>query len=362
MKEPTKPVKSTSAMNKSVRLVDIAAKAGVSRTAVANVVLKSAGSNVRVSPETAKRIRKVARELGYSPNAAAQRLAGKQTKLIGTIIDSYAPIPSLQQLSEVERAADEHGYRVMIGQSHGEIKKIESYASDFIANRVDGMVCISHHYPDIGERIAKIFMRFPNVVFLGQPLAGEQDTAWVAIDHRGAMRRLVDYFIERGCKDIALCLPDQTYQESQDRKAGYIDGLRQHGLEPCSRLMLTGNDLRWEWNDRTTFDSFAQTIAGMFEAGSVDAILAVNDLMAVQLIRVLHELGKRVPDDVAVAGYDNLAITSVTIPSITTMDLCDRPLARKGFDIVLALIEGRKLSESERHQWIEPKLIPRESG
>ncbi|MFA9478068.1 LacI family DNA-binding transcriptional regulator [Phycisphaerales bacterium AB-hyl4] len=351
-----------SPVSKPVRLVDIAVEAGVSRSAVANVLLNSAGKNVRVGEMTAKRIKSVASRMGYYPNAAAQRLAGKQTKIIGVVIDSYAPMPRFRQLSEVERAADEHGYRVMIGQSHGEIEKIESYAADFVANRVDGVICISHHYPDVGERIVEVFKQIPNVVYLGQPLADSKDTYWVAVDHRRAMRGLVDHFVQRGRRHIALCLPDQIYQDSRIRRTSYEESLRAHGIEPSDDLLLDCEDVVWDWENPAMHESLTACLRDMLARTPVDALLAINDLMAMHLVRSLRELGKRIPDDVAVAGYDNLAMTNVTIPSITTVDLCDYELARKGFDTLLALIEQRKVTKAQRHQWVEPKLIVRESG
>lgn len=348
--------------NQPVRLVDIASKAGVSRTTVASVILQSAGSNVRVSKETAERILKVASELGYRPNAMAQRLAGKQSKIIGTIIDTYAPAPSYRQLSEMERFADENGYRVMIGQSHGELDKIKAYASDFMANRIDGVLCISHDYPEIGKKIAKTFLQFPNVVFLGKPQIQQENACWVSIDHRIATQQLVEHLLKTGRKRIALCIGQSNHRSTHERRNGYKDALKAGSIK-------YNINLDWDW-DQQVYDhkgqldsaKLSQYLPAMIKEHDVDAIVAANDTHAVHLIRVLMQQGYDVPNDVAVTGYDNLPLTDIISPSITTVDLCERELTRTAMQMLIAKINDQSLPDSLNHKLITPRIIVRDSA
>lgn len=352
----------SSTANKTVRLVDIAAKAGVSRSAVASVVLKSAGKNVRVSEATAKRIREVAWELGYAPNASAQRLAGKRSMLIGALIDSYAPVQRFSQLAEIERAADAHGYRVMVGQSHGEIDKIRKYASDFIANGVDGAVCISHNYPTIGASVAEAFLQVPNVVFLGPPLKGSEGAWWIAIDHRDAVRQLVTHFYAKGRRRIGICLPGGGYQDVEDRRAGYFDALADCELKRDESLVISGSLVDEYWNSCDPHNPLAVYLAERIRGGELEAILTLNDVMAMSVIRALTRQGLRVPQDVGVSGYDNVAMASVTLPSITTIDLRPSEVAALGFEMLMSRINGKSIPTSAQRRQLKPRLIARESS
>ncbi|MAX23825.1 MAG: hypothetical protein CMJ19_04900 [Phycisphaeraceae bacterium] len=348
--------------NQPVRLVDIAAKAGVSRTTVASVILQSAGSNVRVSKETAERILKVATELGYRPNAMAQRLAGKQSKIIGTIIDTYAPAPSYRQLSEMERFADENGYRVMIGQSHGELDKIKAYASDFMANRIDGVLCISHDYPEIGKKIAKTFLQFPNVVFLGKPQIQQSTASWVCLDHRVATQHLVEHLINTGRKRIALCIGHGNHRSTQDRRKGYKDALKANNIKYDTNLDLAWAEQVHDDQGKLDSDKLSRHLSAMIEDHAIDAIVSNNDTYAVHIIRVLTQLGYIVPKDIAVTGYDNLPLTDIISPSITTVDLCERELTRTAMQMLIAKINDQPLPESLNHQLITPRIIVRDSA
>lgn len=347
---------------KPVRLIDIAAKAGVSRSAVASVVLQSAGKHVRVSEDTARRIRGVAQELGYAPNASAQRLAGKRAMLIGVIIDSYAPTQRFSQLAEIERAADSFGYRVMVGQSHGEIDKIRAYAADFIANRVDGAICVSHHYPTVGQQVAEAFLKVPNVVYLGQPLLGEQRATWVAVDHREASRQLVEHLHAQGRTRIGLCLADPRYRDVQERRDGFLAGLESSGLEVDDDRIFHSppptRDGAESWHDQAT----AKRVATLARRGRLDAVLAINDIQAMALIRHLKANDLSVPEQVAVVGYDNLPMAAVTLPSITSVDLRISEVARRGFDLLRRRIDGEALTDKEKRVLLTPRLIARESG
>lgn len=346
---------------KRIRLSDIADRVGVSRSAVANVLLKSAGQNVRVSAGTAERIRKAARELEYLPNKTAQRLAGKKSRIIGVLIDSYAPAPRFRQLAEVERAADAHGYRVMIGQSHGELRKIRSYVNDFLANDVAGVICISHDYPDTGNHIAETLRRIPRTVFLGKPNIITTASNWVSIDHNRATVDLVKHLLATGRRNPMLCLTDIAYNSSKDRCNGFIQTLAdQTTRHPAERIHLFDQP-GWDWGKTTLQPKLKKIVAALLDRHQPDAILASNDLVAVQILHALETLGVAVPDAIAVAGYDNADIANLVRPSLTSVDPRSSELATTGFDLLLRLIATPPADDFQHQITIPAKLVIRDS-
>ncbi len=360
---PDKPQSRPGAPRRSaerVRLSDIAERVGLSRSAVAGVLLHSAGRNVRVSQDAARRIRRAADELGYVPNHAAQRLAGKESRLIGVLIDSYAPTTRFRQLAEIERAADTEGYRVMIGQSHGELAKIQSYLDDFLANDVAGLVCISHDYPDIGEEIARRTRIFAHTVFLGRPLGNAAHLSYVAIDHARAMTDVVDHLFATGRRSPVFLTTDLNYASSRLRHESFLRSLRRHGIrDPESRVTLVGNDLLRIGEDLNP--ALLALVRERIAAVGSDAVIAMNDIIALRLLRALEAIGLRVPEDIALVGYDNADFTAFIRPSLTTVDLHPELVAAEGFALLLRLMKGDKPAARERHVFLSTQLVPRRS-
>ncbi len=344
-----------------VRLVDIARRANVSRTTVAKVILQSAGENARVSTKTAMRVRKVADEMGYRPNLTAQRLAGKQSKIIGITIDTYAPTPSYQQLAEMERCATEAGYRVMVGQMHDDISKLNDYMLDFKSSGVDGVICISHDYPGIHRDIVRMMQGFENVVFVGKTAVDRSKVCWASPDHREAQSNIVKHLIERGKKRIILGIGNTQHRSYIERRQGYRDGLEAHEIPYDPDLVFNLADACDGQPQPDRQSPLTMYLREKWDQLKFDAIIATNDVIALYLIRAIEAMGLRVPDDVAVTGYDNLPMTHLTRPAITTVDLCNHELAQASIDLLIRQIQGEPIRGKAKHHNIVPKLVIRQS-
>ena len=343
-----------------VRLSDVAARVGLSRSAVAGVLLHSAGKNVRVSEDAAARIREAADALGYVPNQAAQRLAGKESRLIGVLIDSYAPTTRFRQLAEIERAADTEGYRVMIGQSHGELAKIQSYLDDFLANDIAGLVCISHDYPDIGAEIARRTRILPHTVFLGRPLGPTARRAFVAIDHARAMTDVVDHLFATGRHRPVFVATGLDYATTRIRHGSFLAALRRHGVRDAASCVAIVPEAD-VWAGEEVGAALVSAVRDRISSLGADAIVAMNDILALRMLRALEAIGLRVPEDVALVGYDNSDYTGFLRPSLTSVDIDPTGLAAAGFALLLRLMRGEDVPAAERHVLLRTRLVPRRS-
>jgi len=338
-------------------MIDIANEVGVSRVAVSKVLHGTGGNNTRVSDETAERIRLAARRLNYRPNLIARQLAGKRSRIIGVVIDAQPWEVTYQSFSTMERVALDRGYRLMVGQVHGELGLMRAYSQDFSSRGVDGVICLAHSYPGISREACEIYAQHRNIVFYEKPDSKRTDHHCVCPDIRHGIREMVHYLHGKGCSRIALLRhihAEGEYPVNRERDEGYAQGIRELGLPPMLRRIT----LPVEYGPQDLFGH----IRDLVRDEQPDAILATNDLMALTVIRNLNDLGLRVPEDIRVSGHDNIYLGNRTIPALTTIDLRPEEVGRLAVDRVLDLIEGKAIPESERKMTVSPVIVPRESA
>lgn len=341
----------------TVRLVDIARKVGVSHVAAGAVLLGSGKNSVRVGKETSEKIRRVAREMNYQPNMAARQLKGMRSNVIGVIIDSYAPKIFFDRLSEMERQAAQSGYRFMVGQSHGEIDRLEAYAQDFASRGIDGLICISHDYPRQTKQVKDIFAVFNNVVFIGKPKIKNEDISFIAVDVADGVYQGCDYLIKQSRKNIGLLLWSSGASTMKERLSGYRRALRLNDLN------VNKNLIRYIGTSETcSIDDIKPFVQDLVKNDHADAIVAVNDKVALMTIRCLENMGLRIPEDVAVLGFDNIELAELCKPALTTVDQQSKELSQTAVKMLVNLIEGKESSVEERQKIIKPKLIVRQSA
>ena len=343
--------------NSNVRLIDVAKMANVSRSSVAQVLLASAGKNVGVGKKTAERIRRVAKDLNYRPNMAARQLKGIRSNIIGVIIDSYAPQIFFNRLSEMERHAAQLGYRFMIGQSHGEIDMLKNYAQDFLSYGIDGVICISHEYPEKEQKFEEIFSGFANVVYIGKPEIKNKEFAFVTVDIADGIYQGVDYLFKQSREKIGLLLWSSGTSNMKSRLSGYERAIQMNGGTVDYHLV------RYiKMSDGAEFDFVNQFVHELVDKHNVDAIVAADDRVAVMAIRCLEDMGVNVPQNVAVIGVDNIELSRLCRPALTTVDQRNSELSQITVSILIDLIQGKQLPADERQVMIKPKLIIRESA
>jgi DNA-binding LacI/PurR family transcriptional regulator len=342
---------------KTYTLSDIALRTGVSKATVSKVLLGS-GKNTRVSADTASKIQKMALELNYQPNFMARRLAGKPSQMIGVIIDSFAPQSDFAKLSEMEQMAAQRGYRFMIGQSHDRLEGIEAYAGDFVARGTDGIICISHQYPDFSNQVSSLFSRLKNVVFIHRPGFCDEKTCFVDADVKDGMRTAFFYLFNKSKKRIALNVVDFSQKERID---GYNRAREEAKVGDSIVFDLPELDLVHfcsEHNEQIIHAAMEKQIREV----QIDAVLAASDTIACMMIRAIKSIGKKVPEDIAVIAYENLPLSYLHDPRLTTLDPCNKEQAQHAITLLMDMIEGKEVLPQNRQVIFKPKLIIRESA
>lgn len=327
-----------------VSLKDIAARVGVSFQTVSKV-LNGKGS---VSPATRQRILQVAEELGYVPNAVARSLVRQKTRTIGIVASDLSDFVLAQFVVGAEREARRHGHCVIIGSIDPAGTEGERYLQILIERRVDGILLAApqlEENPRIGERLRG---RLPAVSLHHVPGGG---IPTVGSDHRLVGYLATRHLLEHGHRVIGSVTGLSSRRVTHSRLRGYQQALAEAGIASDAALIEEG--------DWTVEGGYQATRRLLHRVPSITALFVHNDVMALGALSALHHLGRRVPEDCAVVGCDDLPLAAHTIPPLTTIRIPFFETGETAMRLLLDLITGQP-SETPR-VLLPVVLVPRVS-
>ena len=343
-----------------VRLIDIAAAAGVSKVTASKVLNPSSGNHTRVSAATRERILNVASQLGYRVNIAASQLAGGRSRLLGVLIDAHTSPTEFQRVAYAEEAASALGYRIMVGQCKADLDNIRAYIDDFSGCGIDGVTIHSNSFPDMNREIVEYSKRIPHVLFYDRPLCDDGSCNFVNIDLAAGTRSLVDHLAGQGRRRIVYFAPYERFLHGKypsflARERGFMEGMRAHGLGFDPEFAQ-----RHVFERRLAVPELIGLAKSFILREKPDAILARNDDVAAIVLRAMLEMGMKCPDDIAVAGYDNVSFCQYLYPSLTTVDDHLAAVSGEAVRILASGIEGN-WGELPVRRTFSPELVVRES-
>lgn len=323
---------------------EVASAAGVSRSTVSRVVNGSSA----VSPEALDAVNAAIQRLNYVPNRAARSLASRQTHAIALIV----PEDTTTFFGDPFFAAIVAGITGALGGSDYLLNLLiasndpGNKMTSFIRNGgVDGALIVSHHTSD--AFISHIADAVP-VVFGGRPVNVGADDYVVDIDNVAGGRSATEFLLRRGHFRIATINGPRTMFASLDRIEGFRAALADAGLEPFAEADGDYSEL-----------SGAEAMRQILAVGRPDAVFAASDLMARGALTVLAAAGIRVPEDVAVIGFDDSPIALTTTPLLTTVH---QPMYAQGAEMARVLL-ARLAGENPPQTTILPTaLVERESA
>ncbi|WP_243229034.1 LacI family DNA-binding transcriptional regulator [Microbacterium sp. CIAB417] len=323
---------------------EVAAAAGVSRSTVSRVV----NGSTAVSPEALEAVRRAIDELNYVPNRAARSLASRQTHAIALIV----PEDTTRFFGDPFFAAIVAGITGALGGSDYLLNLL--IASDdpgdkmtsFVRNGgVDGALIVSHHTSD--AYVDRIADAVP-VVFGGRPIHRRDSDYVVDVDNVASARLATQHLIDIGRSRIATITGPLTMLAAGDRVQGYRDALADAGLAPFAE----------EEGDYSE-SSGAEAARRILAAGTPDALFAASDLMARGAMAALRRAGLRVPDDVAVVGFDDSSVALTTDPPLTTIR---QPMYKQGESMAAVLLARLSGGTPERTTMLPTELVVRGSA
>ena len=329
--------------DKVVVMADVAKLAGVSHQTVSRVL----NSHPSVRPATRQRVLDAVVELEYRPNSAARALASRRSRVIGVLAVEAPRVGPLNTLFAVERAARDAGYFVSIGAVESSSGQDVGAALDRLALQgVEGIVAIAPFaavFEEVERRVGKI----PVVAVEAK---GSASLTSVRIDQEAGASAVTSHLIEQGATSVLHLAGPADWWEAGARISGWQRALVEAGMDPPA--CLTG-----DWSAASGYVE-GHEIASRLPDGS--AVFAANDQMALGLLRAFEEQGRRVPEDIMVAGFDDIPESGYFSPPLTTVAQDFDVVGRHGIELLLNEIAvGRHTASSVV---VPARLIVRKSS
>lgn len=325
---------------------DVAEKAGVSLTTVSHVINRTRF----VSNDVTQRVHIAMEELNYQPNELARSLRRGQTNTLGLILPDSAN-PYFAEIGHaIEATSSTLGYNVILCNTHGAEDKEEHYINVLRNKQVDGIIFVA-----AGDQAGSISESLGNsipVLLVDRELVGVNTDVIIVDNHQGGLLA-TRHLLELGHRRIACISGPSTVRPSAERINGYTQALEEAGLGFEPQLFQIGN-----FHPNSGYQAALELLQ---IPDPPTAVFACNDLMAIGVIRAASELGRRVPDDLALVGFDDIELAAYTIPPLTTIsqpiDLMGEIAAKK----LIERIEEDGLQEPTR-QLLPVELVVRGSS
>lgn len=327
----------------AVTIKDIAKKANVSITTVSRVLNnKSKG----VSNETRENIWKIVDELNYVPNAVAKGLVMQKTNLIGLVIPDITNIYYAELSKGIEETADAYGYNILLCGNNITPKHEQKSLRILREQNVAGIVYNSSF--NIPEEIVSTLEGASQPFVLVENEGHNDDAMRVYTDSKNGMMKIVEHLIEMGHKRIAYLSGPKDIYSARLRLQGYKEALEKHGLQVDETLIRYGLPNR--------ADGFECTKQLLKSKCQMTAIACFNDLMAVGAMQKLRSKGIQVPLDMSLTGYDNIYLTKITTPQITTVSQPAYEMGCEAAKLLINKIENNNIPNSSTKMDVTLKL------
>lgn len=317
-----------------MKLEDIARQAGVSRSTVSRVI----NGERYVSETTRRKVMAIIEAEGFIPNPAARALVTQRTNVIGVVIphplqdvfsadDPHYFSTIIQGISDTTQRRD-YATLLWLGNSNEDASRF--YRRVLQYRMMDGLVIIASIE---GEEmlVSNMLDNDTPFVMIGRPLQHADKISYVNVDNERAAKQAVQHLFSQGRKRIGTITGDPENVDARDRLQGYRKAFLALGLRIDDQLIVHGRFTR-EWGYICMKQLLIQ---------NVDAVFAANDSIAAGAMDAIQEVGLRVPEDIAVIGFDDLPLATSTTPGLTTVRQPIHGKAARATALLLDLIEGK---------------------
>jgi LacI family transcriptional regulator len=335
-------------MSKRVTMSDVARQAGVSLMTVSRVI----NDKGDVSSETRERVLQIISSLEYRPSGIARSLATKETCTIGLVVPDVSN-PFFADITRgVEHLAYSKGYHVFLCNTEEDPKRELAVFQSLEEKRVDGFILCSSRLEE--GKLVEILANMPPVVLINRRLNhdGEDNFDSVILDDEQGGWVSTQHLIQSGHKRIGFLAGPATSYSGAGRRTGFLAAMKEANIEP---------EAGWISNCRPSVEGgYEATHALLARHHQLTALFCFNDLVAVGALQACDELKRRIPQDLAIVGHDDIPLAALVSPTLTT---CRVPRYELGAMAVNALLERFKDCPGGCQQSVlQPELIIRESA
>lgn len=336
-----------------VTIVDVARAANVSAGTVSNALT----GKRPVAEATRQRILQAISDLGYQPNLLARGLVNRRSQTLGVVASGLEYYGPTRTLVGIDQEANALGYTLLLDLLHSPLESNVDHVLNLMsARRVDGIIWAVH---DIGSNHTwiseELLNRLPPVVFLTmEPRPG---MAVVNTDNVRGAELATRHLLDQGRCVIGMISGPLAWWEARERKRSWQHTLAVAGREVDESFVVEG-----DWTASSGETGLYHLLA---QRPDVDAVFAANDQMALGALRAAHRMGRRVPDDLAVVGYDNVPEAAFFWPALTTVRQRLVDVGRLAVQTLHGLVEAKRQGKAQPPaalRTLSPELIVRESS
>ncbi len=313
--------------DKEITIYDLAEKLNIS----AATVSRGLKDHPAINKKTKKKIMDLAAELGYRSNKFASNLRKQKTHTIGVIVPRLNSLFMSSVISGIEKAVNTAGYNLIISQSFEKEAKEKTNATTMFNSRVDGLiVSLAADTRDFSHFDTFIKKNIPLIFF--DRVAEDIQCTKVLIDNFKAGYQATAHLIEQGCKEILHVTGNITRNVYRDRFKGYKKALADAGIPYDPDLFIT-NEL--------TEQEMQTAMADVLQRDKLpDGLFITNDSSAAFILTILKDAGVKVPEDMAVVGFNNDLISRVTEPAISTINYPGNEMGENIARILINHLDG----------------------
>lgn len=337
---------------KRVTIKDVAQAAEVSTQTVSRVMNKFS----YVSEETRQRVELVVKQLEYHPSTLARSLIQQRSYTLGVVTFGLKYIGPSRTLNGIADKADELGYMLLMKElDNFDIDRIDDVINSLLARQVDGIIWVAPEISDnhtwVDERMDRISVP---VLFLA--MRPRHSIPSIATDNYQGAVMAIQHLLDCGRKKIGHISGPLSWWEADERKRGWYKTLNAAGFDTSEQRCAEGN-----WSSASGEQAFIQLLDSFPD---MDAVFVGNDQMALSVLREAHRRGVRVPEELAVVGFDNIPESAYFYPSLTTISQDLQLLGEQAVQNVVEMIQAGQGNKSiiAQSRFIQPTLIVRESS
>jgi LacI family transcriptional regulator len=345
--------------NLTITMRDVAKASGFSPATV-SIVLNNAPLARYIAPATKKRIEETARKLGYRPNVMARFLRSKRTHSVGLMFFDITDPYCTPILRGIENALYQAGYLAIFADAHNQRNRFERYLEMLLERHVEALIVVANWlFVDI-HLLADLGKSNIPATTIGWELPGDKVSS-VMVDNEGGARLALEHLYQQGHRKIAFIRGPKMLIDSAPRWRGIQKFVQNAGLKIDPGLVL---QLPESFDANSGFEGgFRLTEELLHRKKPFTALMAFDDLTALGAMRALAKAGVKVPEQCSITGFDDVALSSLAAPSLTTVR---QPLEAMGGLAVNIIMEGINAG-LEKREWsisrhkMNPELVIRDS-
>ena len=329
-----------------VTIYDVAREANCS-TATVSLALNN---STRIKKETREHIIKVVKQLGYSPNYMARSLSSKTTNTLGLIVPNVEnPIFSMM-ISGIEDYANSKGYNLILGITNAIAEKESFYLDMLQRKQVDGLILFPSFLGSLAEKLEYLNQLHTPIILCGSSGSQINNISYVKCDNRFGSYVAVSHLVDIGCHNIGCIFAAIDEHQFESRMIGYQDALYYHNIPFRKELIKVCSPDN---------DSIFNATLTLLKEQRPDGIFCLYDYGAVSVMRAVFCTGLRIPEDIAIIGYDNIKISGFLPISLSSIDTHSQEVGQKAAEILMQRINNP--NEPFHQIVLKPDLVIRES-